>query len=558
MGSQKDKTEDVIRIGISLIRGRKDNPRVGFDGEDMKELSASIKEKGVISPILVRPRKRGKALYELVYGERRLRASRMAGLTLVPAIVRKLTDAEAFDLMTIENLQRENLSPMEEAQSFKDFLDRRGDEGIRGLAERTGLRVQYIRKRANILTLPKYILKDWQAGRLALGHLEQLLRVKDKALVRDLYKKTKQGAVGADRLSVAALASLIDSASPLLSGAPFDIEGAGCLSCQCNSDAQRKLFDTEITDAMCLKPTCFRGHLEKWLDGNWQASRYRAKYKTNGYRFSDEGAEVAAMMYSGVAKACGGCPDFITIIRSNMDVESERVCIGEIGCYRKELQRDERKAGAKGRKKQKAKDTKAGKPRVEWHGKHFREAFYQTAIPERIRRRKPNDIEVKRLGLFSLLKSNRDIHAWFAEREGIQPGKEGWWSMETGDIFILVQGMDAKRIEDTIQAASIEVVLQDTYDARTRRVIANTLGIELAKEWAITPEYLAKKTKPEILQIGKDLGVFEDPKAQAYLYEKLMKKRGRFESCKKSELVALFLESGVDLIGRVPGEILAD
>jgi hypothetical protein len=82
------------------------------------------------------------------------------------------------------------------------------------------------------------------------------------------------------------------------------------------------------------------------------------------------------------------------------------------------------------------------------------------------------------------------------------------------------------------------------------------LGMDLQKEWTINQEYLEAKTKAEMLSMGESLGILNDPKAQAFLYEKLGKKRGKIEACKKGELIRVFLESGVDLAGKVPDEIL--
>jgi len=108
-----------------------------------------------------------------------------------------------------------------------------------------------------------------------------------------------------------------------------------------------------------------------------------------------------------------------------------------------------------------------------------------------------------------------------------------------------------------LKEASINVVMQNqnlggyagSEMADSRRMIAEHIGISLQDEWRITEEYLQKKTKPEIIAIAEKFKIFEDPQAQTFLYQTLLKKRGKFDGCKKSELVRVFLESGVDLAG---------
>ncbi|MCK4817978.1 hypothetical protein KA005_19565, partial [bacterium] len=98
--------------------------------------------------------------------------------------------------------------------------------------------------------------------------------------------------------------------------------------------------------------------------------------------------------------------------------------------------------------------------------------------------------------------------------------------------------------------------LQGGFGSATRHLIGTYLGLDLARDWRITKEYLDKKTIKEILAMGEKLGIFKDKKVQTFLYETLRKKRGKFTSCKKGELVQLFCDSGVDLAGKVPQEIL--
>ena len=123
----ENDTEDnneVVSLKISQIEPNRTQPRRSFDEEALQELAGSIADHGVLQPILVRPQIYGG--YQIVAGERRYRASRMAGLTEIPAIVRELDDSETMQLALIENLQRQDLSPMEEAQGYRTLMDTYG------------------------------------------------------------------------------------------------------------------------------------------------------------------------------------------------------------------------------------------------------------------------------------------------------------------------------------------------------------------------------------------------------------------------------------------------
>ena len=190
-------------LDLGQIRYNPLNPRKNYDGKDFDELVASIAAQGVIQPIIVRkkPCEKTSTLYELVAGHRRHRASvvaaeRNGGLAgaQIPAIVRELSDDDAFEIMTIENLQRKDLSELEEAESFKAYLDKKGDAALVDLAGKTGIHPGYIRRRIGVLKLPAYLLKAWDEKVLTFGHLEQFLRIKDdKSAIKEYFDDIKRG-----------------------------------------------------------------------------------------------------------------------------------------------------------------------------------------------------------------------------------------------------------------------------------------------------------------------------------------------------------------------------
>lgn len=146
-------------------------PRKSFSAEALSELAASIRTSGVLQPIIVRPRG---DRYEILVGERRWRAAREAGLGRVPAIVREATDAEALELALVENLLRENLNPLEEADAYQRLMAQFGWTQEK-LAQRIGKDRASIANVLRLRRLPQVIQGDLQAGRLTMGHARALL-----------------------------------------------------------------------------------------------------------------------------------------------------------------------------------------------------------------------------------------------------------------------------------------------------------------------------------------------------------------------------------------------
>jgi hypothetical protein len=133
----------------------------------------------------------------------------------------------------------------------------------------------------------------------------------------------------------------------------------------------------------------------------------------------------------------------------------------------------------------------------------------------------------------------------------------GYW-MGDKEIFTPLMSMDTHQLLTLLRDASIQVAMQQGFGPQGRRILADHIGIDLKADWRIDEEYLGKKTKAEVLSMIQQFKIDQDPLAQAYLYEKLLKKRGKFDSCKKSELVELILESGINLAGIVPDEVMAE
>jgi len=167
------------KLRIMDMEPNRDQPRTDFDEEALAELSRSIAEHGVLQPILVRPMPEG--AYQIIAGERRWRASRMAGLAEVPVVIRELTDEEAMAAALIENLQREDLNPMEEALGYQQLIDTFGykqDE----VARRLGKSRPTVANALRLLSLPTQVTELVREGRLSSGHARALLGLDNKVL----------------------------------------------------------------------------------------------------------------------------------------------------------------------------------------------------------------------------------------------------------------------------------------------------------------------------------------------------------------------------------------
>lgn len=166
------ENKNAVTLKISEIEPNRGQPRTDFDEEALAELADSIAQHGVLQPLLVRPVSGDS--YQIVAGERRWRASRMAGLTEVPVIIKELTDSEVMEIALIENLQREDLSPIEEAFGYKSLMDTYSltqDE----VAKTVGKSRSAIANAIRLLSLPKTIIDMISDGRLSSGHARPLL-----------------------------------------------------------------------------------------------------------------------------------------------------------------------------------------------------------------------------------------------------------------------------------------------------------------------------------------------------------------------------------------------
>ncbi|MCX5681200.1 MAG: ParB/RepB/Spo0J family partition protein [Candidatus Omnitrophica bacterium] len=183
---KSDTDEAIAYVAISQIQKNIFQPRKEFNEEKLSDLISSIKEKGVLQPLLVRRRADG---YELIAGERRLRAAQSLSLEKVPVIIKSATDQEALVLALIENIQREELNPIEEAKAYKKLVE--DFEFTQDyVAQSVGKDRTTVTNMLRLLTLPEEIQKTISSGAFSVGHARTLLAVKDEGQQAAMWKKT--------------------------------------------------------------------------------------------------------------------------------------------------------------------------------------------------------------------------------------------------------------------------------------------------------------------------------------------------------------------------------
>ena len=193
---------EIKMIPVDEIRSNPYQPRIHFDEDALQELSESIKEHGVLEPIIVKKSIKG---YELVAGERRTKASRLAGKATIPAIIKDFDDQSMMEIALLENIQRENLTPIEEAKAYKNFMDKM-DLTQEEVANKFKKSRSYVTNMLGLLKLPSSVQKDVVAGKISMSAARVLSKMDDEDKIIELAERIKK-----EGLSVHALEELSQS-----------------------------------------------------------------------------------------------------------------------------------------------------------------------------------------------------------------------------------------------------------------------------------------------------------------------------------------------------------
>ena len=179
------KEGDIVYLPVGEIRPNPYQPRQYFDEKALEELAQSIKEHGVLEPVIVKKALKG---YELVAGERRAKASALAGIYTIPALVKDFTDQQMMDIALLENIQREDLSPLETAEGFRKYIERTGITQ-EDMAKRFGKSRSYVTNLLGLLNLPKAVRELISNGSLSASHARVLSKINDANLIISLAER---------------------------------------------------------------------------------------------------------------------------------------------------------------------------------------------------------------------------------------------------------------------------------------------------------------------------------------------------------------------------------
>lgn len=244
----EENEKNVTEINIDDIRSNPYQPRKTFDIESLNELAKSIKEYGVVQPIIVKKSIKG---YELVAGERRTKAAKIAGLKKIPAIIKDFDDQEMMEIALVENIQREDLNPIDEATSISNIIKLRGYTQEE-FANKFGKSRTYVTNILGLLKLPDEVKKLVEKRSLSMSHARVLSKIDDDDKVIDLAKK-----VITDSLSVHDLEKMSQE----------EKQTNNKVKTKSNYDTKYRMFENIIMDALDTKVRVHKNKIEVYFDG---------------------------------------------------------------------------------------------------------------------------------------------------------------------------------------------------------------------------------------------------------------------------------------------------
>ena len=239
---------NVTEVNIDDIRSNPYQPRKTFDIESLNELAKSIKEYGVVQPIIVKKSIKG---YELVAGERRTKAAKIAGLKKIPAIIKDFDDQEMMEIALVENIQREDLNPIDEATSISNIIKLRGYTQEE-FANKFGKSRSYVTNILGLLKLPDEVKKLVEKRSLSMSHARVISKIEDEDKAIDLAKK-----VITDSLSVHELEKLSQEEKQV----------SNKVKRKSNYDTKYRMFENVIMDALNTKVRVHKNKIEVYFDG---------------------------------------------------------------------------------------------------------------------------------------------------------------------------------------------------------------------------------------------------------------------------------------------------
>ena len=547
----------VTELGLKQVVVSKFNPRKHFDDKAMADLVASVKEKGIINPVIVRKVNGG---YELVCGERRYRASQKAGKTTIRAIVHTLTDHQALELQITENLQRSDVHPLEEAEGYEVLMKKSGYKTIADLAVKVGKSKVYIYGRLKLCELIPENRKLFYEGKFTPSIALLVARVpKDRQ--KEVGKDIGKGMYGDEPMSYKrAHEHIMNNFMLRLKEAPFDTKDktlAGkqaCAVCSKKTGNEKELFADIKSADTCTDPTCYKekknAHMQRTLDQVKKSGKKILSLDEAKKLFRYERSNDPEHKYINLAQTCYDIPKtqkYRELVKRVKDIEIIYVIHPYSGqliemIAKEDLPKIFKKLGLKTTAETSSAAVTPGMKAKVRAGNRIREnkrSFWIDKVSTAKDRRCMNVVT-----LDIILDS---IGGSTAEK--LLPFKPGRGYGRAWSITKLYEIGDAEVQKIIVKAISKK---SDYLMDEDLKFLSTKLGHNVAKEYVITETYLQAYTKDGLVKLAKEIGLTEYLKKQ----EKNTKKTwGPLDLLKKTTLIDLFLKKGFILKNKVPKEM---
>ena len=537
----------------------KSNLRGSMDDVKLSELSTSIAEKGILQPLVARP-VNGGAKIELVCGHRRLKAAVMAGMKTVPVIVKDLTDEEVTEVQVIENLQRTDLNPVDEARGLSEML-KMNKYTHKDLGSKVGKSASYVGDRIELLKLDEKMLGAVYDGTMTPAHAKVLLRIKDIKDRKELFNDIVR-----EKLSArAAENSLVEDGYRNTGNYGKDLDDAifdkgKCNECQSNGSNYKDLIDPDTqTKGKCFNKQCY---LKKWNDKvNEQAEKQKkdglrvikeetAYKKTERYNTEEFDDETIRMLGTSFKEECRKCKDFAVVIKKGYQGKTEL----ETRCFNPKCLKARISLGKKELTKARSAAEKEGTGSKKKAGPD----------PQLVAMRKARDITRKTLSarafwinvLFSsrtermantLVLSGILQSLTYSGRERVL-NKELGITKEIRGVAALYKVTTNEQVLKCIQAVCSSKISE--HSSADLEFLASEAKKTIAKDFVITNDYLEKLNKEQLVALAKEIKL-----------DKALVKAGRdpgkMFNVKKDVLVTYFTGGTMKIDGIVPKEMVA-
>jgi len=556
-----EKGMEVKTVSLDMIKPSKLNPRKSFDEEKIKELAASIKEKGLVNPITLRP-EAGVSLavgpYELVCGERRWKAAKMAGLKDITAIVRKLDDKQVLELQVIENLQRADVHPLEEAEGYELLMKKHGYKTVDDLAAKVGKSTAYIYGRMKLCELLPENRKLFYEGKLTPSTALLVARIPEH-LQKEAGSRIANGRwQGQGPMSYREAQKWVEEEFMLrLKEAHFDTKEKGlggkisCAECPKRTGNQKELFSDVDSADVCTDPGCFNAKKGSFTQREVEKLKKQGKtvisIEESKKLFKYESDDSPENKYISIDESQywdGRSRTLRPMLKTAKDVKIIYAVQPFTGKIIEMVERTDvphilKSAGIK----------------INRDDTSYR-------VPNLDKAKKENRIRAASQGLWiskvSIAKDQRCMHVIILD---ILLNNLGWSESED----LLEDVMKAKGCgrcwdipklyalgDEEVQKLIVKVISKksEVLDDEDLEFLCEKLGFSIAKDYVITEAYLQSCTKDQLVALAKEIGL------DKYLKERIKDFAPDLATKKKTELIEYFMKKGFDLKGKVPKELI--